>query len=243
MLSSLSGVDTYTDFSSSLRLCRSSALSLRCSLRESLGPLLAVADVEVVAAAGKTQMRIAETEKYPHVTYFFNGGKETPNEGEDRYIVPSPKVATYDLQPEMSAPEVMDKVVEQLKNYDLCILNFANPDMVGHTGVVEAAMKACETIDEGVRRVSEETLRLGGKLLITADHGNCEEMINEDGSPHTAHTTNLVHAIYVGADHHDYEVRDGILADVAPTLLDMMGIEPSAEMTGKSLLKKKQQSK
>ncbi len=121
---------------------------------------------EVVSAAGKTQMRIAETEKYPHVTYFFNGGKETPNEGEDRYIVPSPKVATYDLQPEMSAPEVMDKVVEQLKNYDLCILNFANPDMVGHTGVVEAAMKACETIDEGVRRVSEEALRLGGKLLI-----------------------------------------------------------------------------
>ncbi len=195
---------------------------------------------EVVSAAGKTQMRIAETEKYPHVTYFFNGGKETPNEGEDRYIVPSPKVATYDLQPEMSAPEVMDKVVEQLKNYDLCILNFANPDMVGHTGVVEAAMKACETIDEGVRRVSEEALRLGGKLLITADHGNCEKMINEDGSPHTAHTTNLVHAIYVGADHHDYEVRDGILADVAPTLLDMMGLEPSAEMTGKSLLKKKQ---
>ena len=191
---------------------------------------------EVVAAAGKTQMRIAETEKYPHVTYFFNGGKEKPSEGEDRVIVPSPKVATYDLQPEMNAPEVMDTLVPRLKDYDLVILNFANPDMVGHTGDVQAAIKACETIDEGVRRVSEETLRLGGKLLITADHGNCEKMINADGSPHTAHTTNLVHAIYVAADHGQYEVRDGILADIAPTLLDMMGLEPSAEMTGKSLL-------
>ena len=194
---------------------------------------------EVVAGAGKKQMRIAETEKYPHVTYFFNGGKETPNEGEDRYIVPSPQVATYDLQPEMSAPEVMDKVVENLKNYDLCILNFANPDMVGHTGIVEAAVKACETIDEGVKRVAEEALRLGGKLLITADHGNCEKMINPDGSPNTAHTTNLVHAIYVAEDHADYTVADGILADVAPTLLDMMGLEPSAEMTGKSMLVRK----
>jgi len=193
----------------------------------------------VVAEAGKNQMRIAETEKYPHVTYFFNGGKETPNEGEDRYIVPSPKVATYDLQPEMSAPEVMDKVVANVKNYDLCILNFANPDMVGHTGIVEAAMKACETIDEGVKRVTEEVLSRGGKLLITADHGNCEKMINPDGSPHTAHTTNLVHAIYVAADHADYIVADGKLADVAPTLLDMMGVEPSAEMTGKSMLVKK----
>ncbi|NWK57114.1 2,3-bisphosphoglycerate-independent phosphoglycerate mutase [Verrucomicrobiaceae bacterium N1E253] len=194
---------------------------------------------EVVAEAGKNQMRIAETEKYPHVTYFFNGGKEKPNEGEDRTIVPSPKVATYDLQPEMSAPEVMDTLVPKLKDYDMVILNFANPDMVGHTGIVEAAVKACETIDEGVKRVSEETLRLGGKLLITADHGNCEKMINADGSPHTAHTTNLVHAIYVAADHEDYTVNDGILADVAPTLLDMMGLEPSAEMTGKSLLAKK----
>lgn len=194
---------------------------------------------EVVAAAGKTQMRIAETEKYPHVTYFFNGGKETPNEGEDRTIVPSPKVATYDLQPEMSAPEVTDSLVPRLKDYDLVILNFANPDMVGHTGVVEAAMKACETIDEGVRRVAEETLRLGGKLLITADHGNCEKMINADGSPHTAHTTNLVHAIYVADDHEQYSVNNGILADVAPTLLDMMGLEPSPEMTGKSMLEKR----
>jgi 2,3-bisphosphoglycerate-independent phosphoglycerate mutase len=194
---------------------------------------------EVVAAAGKNQMRIAETEKYPHVTYFFNGGKETPNEGEDRYIVPSPKVATYDLQPEMSAPEVMDTVVPQLKNYDMVILNYANPDMVGHTGIVEAAVKAVETIDEGVKRVVEEALRLGGKCLITADHGNCEKLINPDGSPHTAHTTNLVHAIYVADDHDQYTVRDGILADLAPTLLDMMDVKPSAEMTGKTLRVKK----
>lgn len=191
---------------------------------------------EVVSAAGKKQMRIAETEKYPHVTYFFNGGKETPYTGEERFIVPSPKVATYDLQPEMSAPEVMDKVVSELKNYDLCILNFANPDMVGHTGVVEAAIKACETIDEGVRRVTEETLRLGGKLIITADHGNCEKMINPDGSPHTAHTTNLVHAIYVAADHEQVKIRDGILADIAPTLIDMLKITKPEEMTGESLL-------
>ena len=121
----------------------------------------------------------------------------------------------------------------------MVILNFANPDMVGHTGIVDAAIKACETIDEGVRKVTEETLRLGGQLLITADHGNCEKMVNADGSPHTAHTTNLVHAIYVGADHEKYEVNDGILADIAPTLLDLMKVKPSPEMTGKSLLKKK----
>jgi 2,3-bisphosphoglycerate-independent phosphoglycerate mutase len=184
-------------------------------------------------------MRIAETEKYPHVTYFFNGGKEKPNESEDRFIVPSPKVATYDLQPEMSAPEVMDTVVRELKNYDMVILNFANPDMVGHTGIVEAAIKAVETIDEGVKRVVEETLRLGGKLVITADHGNCEKLINADGSPHTAHTTNLVHAIYVADDHEQFTVRDGILADLAPTLLDLMGVEKSAEMTGETLRVKK----
>jgi len=153
--------------------------------------------------------------------------------------VPSPKVATYDLQPEMSAPEVMATVVPQLKNYDMVILNYANPDMVGHTGIVEAAVKAVETIDEGVKRVVEEALRLGGKCLITADHGNCEKLINPDGSPHTAHTTNLVHAIYVADDHEQYTVRDGILADLAPTLLDMMGVEPSGEMTGKTLRVKK----
>ncbi|MEP4079343.1 2,3-bisphosphoglycerate-independent phosphoglycerate mutase [Haloferula sp.] len=194
---------------------------------------------EVVSNAGMTQLRIAETEKYPHVTYFFNGGVEKSYEGEDRSIVPSPKdVATYDLKPEMSADEVMEIVVSRLKDYDLVILNFANPDMVGHTGVVDAAIKACEKIDEGVRVVVDETLRLGGKLLITADHGNCEFMINADGSPHTAHTTNLVHAIYVADDAEGYKVRDGVLADVAPTLLDMLGLEKSAEMTGVTLLEK-----
>ncbi len=194
---------------------------------------------EVVSAAGKTQLRIAETEKYPHVTYFFNGGVETAFEGEDRQIIPSPKVPTYDLQPEMSAPEVTAKVLELLPEKDLVILNFANPDMVGHTGVVEAGIRAVERIDEGVRQVIERVLALGGKALVTADHGNCERMRNEDGSPNTAHTTNLVHVIYVAADAGDYHVRDGILADVAPTLLDMMGLPKPAEMTGTSLLAKK----
>ncbi|MBK1790901.1 2,3-bisphosphoglycerate-independent phosphoglycerate mutase [Persicirhabdus sediminis] len=192
----------------------------------------------VVANAGLKQMRIAETEKYPHVTYFFNGGEETPNEGEERFIVPSPKVATYDLQPEMSAPEVKATVVEQLKNFDLVILNYANPDMVGHTGIVEAAKSAVNTIDDAVGAVCDEALRLGGKVLVTADHGNCEFMVNEDGSPHTAHTTNLVHAIYVGADHENVKMKDGILADVAPTLLDMLGVEKPAEMTGTSMIER-----
>jgi 2,3-bisphosphoglycerate-independent phosphoglycerate mutase len=172
------------------------------------------------------------------VTYFFNGGEEPPFPGEDREIIPSPKdVATYDQKPEMSAHSVTATVVEKLRHYDLVILNFANPDMVGHTGVVEAAVKAVETIDDAVRQVVEETLRLGGKLLITADHGNCEFMRNPNGSPHTAHTTNLVHAIYVAEDAEGRRVGDGILADVAPTLLEMLGVEPPAEMTGKSLLR------
>ena len=194
---------------------------------------------EAVAAAGLNQMRIAETEKYPHVTYFFNGGVEKSNPGEDRVIIPSPKdVPTYDFKPEMSAPEVTATVVSKLKDYDLVILNFANPDMVGHTGVVEAAIKAVETIDASVKAVVEETLRLGGKLLITADHGNCEYMRNPDGSPNTAHTTNLVHVVYVADDAADYQVRDGILADVAPTLLDMLGLPKPTQMTGSSLLVK-----
>jgi 2,3-bisphosphoglycerate-independent phosphoglycerate mutase len=195
---------------------------------------------DAVSKAGKNQLRIAETEKYPHVTYFFNGGAEAPFEGEDRLIVQSPKdVPTYDFKPEMSAPEVTRLVVDKLKDYDLVILNFANPDMVGHTGVVEAAIKACEVIDADVRAIAEETLRLGGKLLITADHGNCEFMRNPDGSPNTAHTTNLVHLIYVADDADEYHVKDGILADVAPTLLDMMGVLKPKEMTGSSLLEKK----
>lgn len=194
---------------------------------------------DAVSKAGRNQLRIAETEKYPHVTYFFNGGAEAPFEGEDRLIVQSPKdVPTYDFKPEMSAPEVTRLVVDKLKDYDLVILNFANPDMVGHTGVVEAAIKACEVIDADVRAIAEETLRLGGKLLITADHGNCEFMRNPDGSPNTAHTTNLVHLIYVADDAAEYHVKDGILADVAPTLLDMMGVLKPKEMTGSSLLEK-----
>ncbi|MBK1881746.1 2,3-bisphosphoglycerate-independent phosphoglycerate mutase [Luteolibacter pohnpeiensis] len=195
---------------------------------------------EVVSKKGLVQMRIAETEKYPHVTYFFNGGVEKAYEGEDRYIIPSPKdVPTYDFKPEMSAPEVTQTVLDHLKDYDLVIINFANPDMVGHTGVVEAAIKAVETIDASVKAVVEETLKLGGKLLITADHGNCEYMRNEDGSPNTAHTTNLVQAIYVADDAADYTVNNGKLADMAPTLLEMMGLEKPTEMTGTSLLVKK----
>jgi len=193
---------------------------------------------EAVAKAGKKQLRIAETEKYPHVSYFFNGGEETPYPGEDRKVIPSPKdVATYDLKPEMSSEEVEKFVLGHLKDYDLVIINFANPDMVGHTGVVEAAKKAVTRIDAAVRAITEETLKLGGKLLITADHGNCEFMRNADGSPHTAHTTNLVHLWYVAKDAKDRMVEDGILADVAPTLLDMMGLEQPKEMTGKSLIK------
>ena len=173
---------------------------------------------QVVSESSKKQLRIAETEKYPHVTYFFNGGIEVPFAGEDRVIVPSPKVATYDLKPEMSALEVTAEVVKRLKDYDLVILNFANPDMVGHTGVVEAGIKAVETIDQCVRQVLEALLAAGGKAIVIADHGNCELMRNPDGSPNTAHTTNLVHCIFVAADAAEYRLKDGILADVAPTL-------------------------
>lgn len=191
---------------------------------------------EIVSNAGLKQLRIAETEKYPHVTYFFNGGVEKEFPGEVRAIVPSPKVATYDLQPTMSAAAVTEKVLAELHNFDLVILNFANPDMIGHTGFVEAAIQGVELIDDCVRRVVEETLRLGGKAFITADHGNCELMRNPDGSPNTAHTTNLVHSIYVAADAAQYKLQDGILADVAPTLLGMLGLAVPAEMTGKNLL-------
>ncbi len=198
----------------------------------------AFADIlgDVVSAAGKAQLRIAETEKYPHVTYFFNGGVECEFAGEDRKIIPSPKVATYDLQPEMSAREVTDIVLANLAKYDLIILNFANPDMVGHTGVVEAGIKAVETIDECGARIVPALLGLDGKCLITADHGNCEQMRNADGSPNTAHTTNLVHLIYVAQDAKQFRLQDGILADVAPTLLFLLGLPQPAEMTGHNLL-------
>jgi 2,3-bisphosphoglycerate-independent phosphoglycerate mutase len=192
---------------------------------------------EVVSRAGLTQLRIAETEKYPHVTYFFNGGVKDAFPGEERVIVPSPQdVATYDLKPQMSAPEVTREVVSRLGQHDLVILNFANPDMVGHTGVLEAGIKAVETIDACVQAVVEKTLSLGGRLLITADHGNCEQMRNPDGSPHTAHTTNLVHFLYAAADAAEFTCKNGVLADVAPTLLHLLGLEKPSEMTGHSLL-------
>ncbi len=192
---------------------------------------------EIAAGRGLAQLRIAETEKYPHVTYFFNGGVETQYDGEDRILVPSPReVATYDQKPQMSAEEVADKAVAALDKYDMVILNFANPDMVGHTGFIEAGIKACETIDASLKKVVEKTLSLGGKCLITADHGNCEFMRNADGSPNTAHTTNLVELIYVGDDASSVKLENGILADVAPTLLDLLGIDKPAEMTGHSLI-------
>ncbi|MEI6712551.1 MAG: 2,3-bisphosphoglycerate-independent phosphoglycerate mutase [Verrucomicrobiota bacterium] len=195
---------------------------------------------EAVSKAGLKQLRIAETEKYPHVTYFFNGGVEKQFPGEDRVIVQSPKdVPTYDFKPQMSAPEVTAKVVERVADYDLVILNFANPDMVGHTGVLEAGKTAVETIDASVKAVVEATLAAGGRLLITADHGNCEQMRNPDGSPHTAHTTNLVHLIYVGADSDSIECENGILADVAPSLLHLLGVSQPSEMTGHNLIHKK----
>jgi 2,3-bisphosphoglycerate-independent phosphoglycerate mutase len=191
---------------------------------------------EVVSGAGKTQLRIAETEKYPHVTYFFNGGIERAFAAEERKIVPSPKVATYDLQPEMSARELTDEVLARIANFDLIILNFANPDMVGHTGVVPAGIKAVETIDECVARIVPAVLARGGACLITADHGNCEQMRNADGSPNTAHTTNLVHFIYVAENAAQFRVDDGILADVAPTLLFLLELPQPKEMTGRNLL-------
>ncbi len=196
---------------------------------------------EVVSEANKTQLRIAETEKYPHVTYFFNGGIERAYPGEERKIVPSPKVATYDLKPEMSAYEVTQEVLSRLSQFDLIILNFANPDMVGHTGVVPAGVKAVETIDECVGRIVPEVLALGGACLITADHGNCEKMRNPDGSPNTAHTTNLVHFIYVAKDAAEFRVEDGILADVAPTILSLLGLPKPPEMTGHNLVIQKNQ--
>jgi len=196
---------------------------------------------EVVAVHGLSQVRMAETEKYPHVTYFFNGGKETPNPMEERVMVPSPKVATYDLQPVMSAIPLTDLVVERIEKRldDLIILNFANPDMVGHTGVLEAGIKAVETIDTCVGRVLESLAKVQGKALVTADHGNCEQMKESDGSPHTAHTTNLVHCLYVAPDSKEYQMTDGILADVAPTLLEMLGLAKPAAMTGSSLLRRR----
>lgn len=194
---------------------------------------------EVVSKAGLRQLRIAETEKYAHVTFFFNGGREEPNPGEDRILIPSPKVATYDLQPEMNAPEVADKVVESIREnvYDIIVLNFANPDMVGHTGIFEAAVKAVETVDECVGKVVSHALSRGGAVLLTSDHGNAEQMYDSStGQPHTAHSTNRVPFVLI-ADENEIELKgDGILADVAPTMLDLLGLEKPLAMTGKSLI-------
>lgn len=195
---------------------------------------------EYLASLGKTQLRIAETEKYAHVTFFFNGGIEEPYEGEDRVLVASPKVATYDLQPEMSAPEVCEKVVDRIKSgkYDAVILNFANCDMVGHTGVFDAAVKAVETVDTCVGKVVEAVKEMGGITVITADHGNADKMINEeDGSPFTAHTTNLVPLCVVGYDC-KLKQQGGKLSDIVPTMLEMMNIPQPKEMTGVSLIVK-----
>ncbi|PWN06187.1 2,3-bisphosphoglycerate-independent phosphoglycerate mutase [Rhodohalobacter mucosus] len=191
---------------------------------------------EVVSAHRLKQLRIAETEKYPHVTYFFNGGEEIPNPGEDRIMVPSPKVATYDLKPEMSAEEVTNRLCEELEKetYSLAVLNFANPDMVGHTGVMEAAIKAVETVDHQLKRVVNTATEHGYQVLIIADHGNADCLVQKDGSPHTAHTTAPVPVILVGEDK-SVDLTQGILADVAPTLLHMMNIEKPEEMTGSSL--------
>jgi 2,3-bisphosphoglycerate-independent phosphoglycerate mutase len=210
-------------------------------LMEAIFPPQQLANVlgEVVANAGRTQLRMAETEKYPHVTYFLNGGREEQYSGEDRIMVPSPKVATYDLQPEMSAPELTDKAVAAIGSgkYDLVVLNYANPDMVGHTGSLPAAIKAVETVDAGLGRLTEAIRKAGGVLLVTADHGNCEMMRDpQTGGPHTAHTTNPVPLLLSGARNRAL-VADGRLADIAPTLLELMELPRPQEMTGRSLLR------
>ncbi len=195
---------------------------------------------EYIASLGLKQLRIAETEKYAHVTFFFNGGVETPNANEDRVLIPSPKVATYDLKPEMSAYEVTEKVIEKLDEgvYDVVILNFANCDMVGHTGVFDATVKTVKTVDECVGKVIDKILSIGGSAIVTADHGNADKMCDECGKPFTAHTTNLVPFIIVGEEFVGKElVNDGKLCDVAPTFLTMMNLPVPEEMTGKSLLK------
>jgi len=194
---------------------------------------------EVVADAGRKQLRMAETEKYAHVTYFLNGGREEPYDGEDRILVPSPKVATYDLQPEMSAPELTDEAVGAINSgkYDLIVLNYANPDMVGHTGSLPAAIKAVETVDAGLGRIADAIQKSGGALLVTADHGNCEMMRDpQTGGPHTAHTTNPVPVMLVGARNRALNA-EGRLADIAPTLLELMELPKPKEMTGGSLLR------
>ena len=210
------------------------------ALMGAIFPAQSLANVlgQVVAEGGRSQLRMAETEKYAHVTYFLNGGEEEPYRGEDRIMVPSPKVATYDLKPEMSAPELTDKAVEAIGSgrYDLIVLNYANPDMVGHTGSLAAAVKAVEAVDTGLGRIAEAIAKAGGALLVTADHGNCETMRDpQTGGPHTAHTTNPVPVLLLGAG--NVSLAEGRLADVAPTLLELMDLSQPTEMTGRSLLR------
>jgi len=194
---------------------------------------------EVLAKKGLSQLRIAETEKYAHVTFFFSGGREALFAGEKRILIPSPEVATYDLQPEMSAAEVTDEVVNAIedRSVDCIIVNFANGDMVGHTGVFDAAVVAVEALDSCLKRIETAVLAANGHALITADHGNCEQMLDYDsGQNHTQHTTEHVPLVYVGHQVAELRQEGGILADVAPTLLKLMGIEPPSAMTGTSLL-------
>jgi len=195
---------------------------------------------EVVSRQGLNQLRIAETEKYAHVTYFFNGGEEKPFPNEDRHLVPSPRdVATYDEKPQMSAYEVAEKTVSFIESekYHMIVLNFANLDMVGHTGVFSAAIKACETVDQCVKKVVTAVFKKGGTVLVTADHGNAEKMKDENGHVHTAHTLNQVPLVLVGEDRKTVRLREGgVLGDIAPTMLEIMKIDQPAEMTGTSLI-------
>jgi len=196
---------------------------------------------ETLSKYGKQQFHSAETEKYAHVTYFFNGGREEPFDGENRELIPSPKVATYDLQPEMSAYGITEAVVEAITSnqYDFVLVNFANPDMVGHTGFLDKAIIAAETVDECVRRVVEATVKMGGAALVTADHGNSDQMLDYDtGKPHTAHTTNLVPFIYVAGQKPDWRFANGVLGNVAPTVLELLGLEQPPEMTCHSLIRR-----
>lgn len=192
---------------------------------------------EYISNKGLKQLRIAETEKYAHVTFFFNGGVEEANEGENRVLIPSPKVATYDMKPEMSAYEVTDKLIEEIDkdSHDVIIVNYANPDMVGHTGDIEAAVKAIETVDKCIARVVDAVINKDGQLLITADHGNSDEMLDEDGNPITKHSTNPVPLILINPEK-EYDLAEGKLADIAPTLLHLMDLAKPEEMTGSSLL-------